>query len=397
MTGKPSSPEVKAVAPDSNKRHITALDGVRGIAIVAVILHHGTVLPAVDSGSAFILRFAEFGAHGVDLFFVLSGFLITSQLFARNSDQGNLGWFYLRRSMRIIPLYYAVLCFVFLILPLALKATGFEDKLATQESYAHNWPWYAGFASNIKNALDGHFTNAALDVSWSLAIEMQFYLLWPWVVIFCQRRTLKNIIWSVIIISPILRAAAWILGANWIQILVLPIFRADTLLWGAMLAICASEPPSSSRVMTNLKNSVPWVSVLILSLVLIGAWNRQNTFTSVLGYSLFGLAAAGIIALLLTSPPNNPIRKIFEHRFFVWISIYAYGLYLIHLPVRAFLRDVIYSPEQFLQAPFPPYGGQLFFYLLAGIVALIPAVISWHLFEKPLINWGHRKTKVRSP
>jgi peptidoglycan/LPS O-acetylase OafA/YrhL len=377
-------------------RHVLALDGVRGLAIIAVMLHHFTVAPDGGARAAWLARLAEFGAQGVDLFFVLSGFLITAQLLGPRLNRRRMGRFYVRRALRIVPLYYAILLFVYLLLPIVLRETGFPQKLAEQTSASSNWPWYGLFISNFRNALDGRFTNPALDVSWSLAIEMQFYLVWPWVVRWCSRRVLKRIIWTIILASPFLRAFAWAMGANWIQILVLPFLRADILLWGALLAIWLDERAAGSaaaiRSLARVGGTLLWLLPLIVTFLLAGEWNRQNWFTSTIGYSLVGLAAAGICARVLTMPPRDGIRRLFENRGLVFISSYAYGLYLMHVPIRAMIRDVVFSPASFNAWPVAPLTGQLVFYGLAAVVSLLPAAVVWHLWESPFIQLGHRLT-----
>ncbi len=380
----------------ADSRHVLALDGVRGLAIIVVMLHHFTVLPPSGAAAGWILRLAEFGAHGVDLFFVLSGFLITSQLLGPQLDTARIGRFYTRRALRIVPLYYAILILVFLILPMALRETGFTQKLATQTNFGGNWPWYALFASNFRNALDGRFTNPALDVSWSLAIEMQFYIVWPWIIRMCSRRTLKRMIWVIILASPCLRTAAWCMDATWIQILVLPFLRADILMWGALLAIWMDEnrsgEPGATSALGRVRSILPGVAPVILLILLAGGWDRQNAFTSTLGYSLIGLAAAGVCARVLTTPPSDWLRRFFESRWLVFISCYAYGLYLVHLPIRAVLRDVVLKPAYFSTWPPAPFAGQLAFYALAGIASFLPAAVCWHFVENRFIRWGHRMT-----
>ena len=380
----------------SSSQHTRALDGVRGLAILAVLLHHFTVVPAGGAASIWILRFAEFGAHGVDLFFVLSGFLITSQLLRSRLDSSAIREFYMRRALRIIPLYFAVLAVVFLLLPTALRATGFDQKLSTQIDTANNWPWYVFFVSNFRNALDGRFTNPALDVSWSLAIEMQFYLLWPWVIRLCSRRELKRVLWAVILISPLLRGAAWAAGANWIQVLVLPFLRADALLWGAIVAVWIDEKRAGLSLAISALRRLQAVALCVVPfvflLLLAGNWDRQNAFTATLGYSLIGLVAAGAFACVLTGRGDGRLRRFLETPTLVFLSPYAYGLYLFHIPLRALLRDTVFKPSGFAVWPFPPVGGQLVFYLLAGVVCFVPAIVSWHFWEKRFVTWGHRLT-----
>lgn len=405
----PAAPAVEIAGP---KQHCVALDGIRGFAILAVMWHHFTVALPGNGPDDWLLRFSEFGAHGVDLFFVLSGYLITSQLLGPRLETARIGRFYLRRALRIVPLYYALLIGVYLILPFALRETGFANKLATQTNTGGNWPWYAGFVSNFRNAVDGKFTNPALDVSWSLAIEMQFYLVWPWLIRFCSRANLKRVIWAVIILSPLLRAVFWNSGTNWIQILVLPFLRADALLWGAMIAIWLDEmrnaktqsalPTSSVEThaavvaLKRLKTAALCCAPLIALLLLGGYWDRQNAFTATFGYSLIALTGSALCGTVLTLPQRTGPRRFFELRGLVFLSTYAYGLYLVHIPIRAFLRDVVLKPVDFSNAPFPPLGEQVLFYVVAFVACLIPAVMCWHLWEKFFVHLGHRLTGART-
>src|SRR5207244_9663063 len=157
-------------------QRIPQLDAVRGVAILLVILHNqSSVFPSLH-----LERLFANGWMGVDLFFVLSGFLITGILLDTRKSPGYFKNFYARRCLRIWPLYYALLLFMFALVPLVRPS---EAHVAFQRSA----PWW-GYALFLQNFLISVPTNAAgaLAVTWSLAIEEQFYLVWALVVRFCS-------------------------------------------------------------------------------------------------------------------------------------------------------------------------------------------------------------------
>src|SRR5437870_557283 len=164
---------------------VRALDGLRGIAILMVMLYHQTVMV----GSTGIDRFVGFwtlsGWIGVDLFFVLSGFLITGILSDSKGATGYFRNFYARRVLRIFPLYYGVVAFSLLILPYIP-----HWKLENLARIKGDELWYWTYLSNFSIAAHAAFRHGILDVSWSLSIEEQFYLMWPLLVLLLSRRSL---------------------------------------------------------------------------------------------------------------------------------------------------------------------------------------------------------------
>ncbi len=161
-----------------SSQHIPALDGIRGIAILVVMMHHFTVYGGMASTNALDRAFRTLtlpGWVGVDLFFVLSGFLITGILYDAKEKRHYFRTFYMRRVLHIFPLYYVVLVIVFLIAPRLFTADA-----ALQSFTGEQW-WYWTYLSNVSTALSGWHEYLAFGHFWSLAVEEQFYLLWrPW-------------------------------------------------------------------------------------------------------------------------------------------------------------------------------------------------------------------------
>src|SRR5581483_6988074 len=170
--------------------HMAALDGLRGVAILAVMLFHQSLVvgdSALDRAVAF---WTYSGWDGVDLFFVLSGFLITGILFDSRSSPGSRYFrtFYSRRVLRILPLYYGVALFTLVILA---HIPNYKSANLARISGAEVWYWV--YLQNWSIGAAGLFRNGILDVTWSLAIEEQFYLVWPIAVLLLSRRALMKL------------------------------------------------------------------------------------------------------------------------------------------------------------------------------------------------------------
>src|SRR5262249_4475877 len=168
------------------------LDGLRGLAIALVVFYHTTNYAMARSAFDRALTvLPSLGWSGVDLFFVLSGFLITGILLRARQSPTYFRSFYARRVLRIFPLYYAVLVLLLLIVPrigVLSPFDGFWNAGASRQGF-----WYWLYLSNLKVALAGAWQHRVLDITWSLAIEEHFYLLWPLAVRRCSERTLLAI------------------------------------------------------------------------------------------------------------------------------------------------------------------------------------------------------------
>jgi peptidoglycan/LPS O-acetylase OafA/YrhL len=366
----------------ASQTRIPQLDGLRGIAVLSVVLYHYSLSISLPP-HGLLLRLQgcfQLGAYGVDLFFVLSGFLIGGILLDSKQSPRYFRTFYFRRFHRIFPLYYlwlglyVILAFrVFRYLPPSIRAVwpGWRPTLV-----------YAFFAQNLvfKN-LQG-ISAAWLGPLWSLAVEEQFYLLMPLAVRFLSKRRLVQLLVAALLLSPLLRVAF----SRWthvVQYTATPL-RADALAMGVLLAFALREEGLAERIRQNLKwlyATIVMLSVAVLCfvarpLVLAGRWDAW-------GFSWMGLLFAAGILLALIQPYGwwSHFCKQTALRNLGGIS---YCIYVIHLAVNTICYAILHSL----------YGTRsvildLLSVLVAWAATLILAKISWNCMESPMVRRGH--------
>ena len=335
-------------------KKIPQLDAVRGVAILLVILHNErSVFPSLH-----LERLFANGWMGVDLFFVLSGFLITGILLDTPPSDRYVTNFYARRCLRIWPLYAALLVFMFVIVP----------RLRPSDAHTvfdKSSPWWA-YPLFLQNVLIPSPTNAAgpLAVTWSLAIEEQFYLVWPWVVRYASRAQIRRLALLVIGLSPALRLALSAYGVN----LYTNVFcRLDGLMAGALLALVVrSEAWVPSRV-----GRLAWIALLIAVPV---AFATEAVNARWIVFSFSALASAAFVYLALCAP-QAWLQRALTNRFLVYTGTISYGLYLLH-KIPFDLATTVHLDRYPLLA---------LSILLAACYAL--AALSWRLLETPFLSF----------
>lgn len=362
---------------------VPSLDGIRGLAIALVLLWHGffgalTSLPNHPLASR-LISLGRLSWSGVDLFFVLSGFLIGGILLDAAESKNYFSTFYLRRAHRIIPLYAALIAFVFLV-PLAFGRLGI-----TWIGNRISLPYYASFLQNFWMAKNGYFGSNILGVTWSLAIEEQFYLTLPFTIRYVRRSRLWWIVALMIVGAPLLRILLnRALSDGPFASYVLMPCRADALGLGLAAALMTRNPQlwqavvrRRNYVYVGLAGTLP----LVIALLLSGFTAFTNKLLG-LEYSLLGLL---YFLLLLTTLLNRKFEAIFSTPTLRYLGTIAYGLYLFHLGCMAAVRALashIYHGQS---------GWMVLAVSICGIaLATALAAISWEYLEKPLIKRGHR-------
>jgi peptidoglycan/LPS O-acetylase OafA/YrhL len=333
LAAVPTLPEMPSDdAPGPHSRHVPALDGLRGLAVLGVMgFHlfpgnfHGRTLQVLASARSA-------GAVGVDLFFALSGFLITGILYDSTADTGYFRKFYIRRALRIFPLYYGVLAVLLVVTPWVGIAWRGMDwvLLGYLQNTDVNGPFYE-FQMGPGLSLD-HF--------WSLAVEEQFYLVWPLVVFVVRNR--RQLLWicaGLSMAAPLLRFALALHGTDPDYINRSTFCRMDTLLLGAMLALAVRGREGVLRASRGVFWSAAGVlGVVSLGWMLVGGGGQARfadaAFLAV-RYSLGAVAAAALIGWSLET--GTTVRRVFEGRTLRFFGRYSYGLYVFHFLALAYL------------------------------------------------------------
>jgi peptidoglycan/LPS O-acetylase OafA/YrhL len=373
-----------------SRSRLPALDGARGIAILAVMLYHfafGSGILSDDDTwlDATVADVFGTGWTGVDLFFVLSGFLITGLLLDAKGSIGYFKHFYMRRALRIWPAYFVVLILLMAVLPL-LHAGG-ED---AAQALAERIFWYATFTINIFVSIDGELS-ADMQVAgqlWSIAVEEQFYLVWPFIVLLCGRRMLLTVCGAMIagaLISRLcFRMADMESGAAYL----LTTSRMDGLAMGGLIAILVKDPGG----LHVLRRIAPWaasaaVSLLVVLFVTQGDLSPPlGDWVEVLGITGFVVLFGALLVYLLGARNTEPAYKFIVQPWLRTLGKYSFAMYLLH---SAVLRVVLWRWPTMTE-DVSLYGSLLFgmvlLSIIAGTITFVLAWISWRVLEEPFLQ-----------
>lgn len=379
------STKAAAVRPGELGNRIPVLDGIRGVAILLVMVHHMTIMEGRCALDRFVAGLGEAGWIGVDLFFVLSGFLITGILYDSKGSTAYFRNFYARRTLRIFPLYYGVLIFSLLILPQFShpKAQNF-GRIAGDEL------WYWLYLSNYAIGFRHAFRHGILDVSWSLAIEEQFYLIWPAIVLWFDRRKLMGVCVGMVVASFALRLLLLSMDVHPITIRVITPTRMDGLAMGAWIALAARGREGLSPWVPGARIVALLAGLSVCGIFAVTKLDNMSSLVQGAGYLAVACFFASVLLLVLGLPPQRAVARILRHPVLTMFGRYSYALYLFHLPVRAVIRDTVYRPEQFFTIGSSQLPGQLCFYGIATAASLVLALLSWNLYEKHFLKLKER-------
>ena len=350
--------------------HVVGLDGVRGVAVLLVFISHFHWILSPDPFLTkvtpwhFINRTFEAGFMGVDIFFVLSGFLITSLLMKdRSTNQKNLfKRFYRRRALRLLPALYALLIADFFV----SRWENFPGDIQWRTT------WHAILFLNNWNIVN-NFGEAQNDLGhlWSLGIEEQFYLIWPLTIWLLAKLKIpsKMMIPLILFASLVVmahRTSLWNDGTSWIILYIRTDTRLDSLLIGAMFAYVYRHFQVPSKIL----NSVATLS--FLGLVYIKYVLDKSPFIFEMGWTIIALLAGFII--LSVAEGAFFIQKVFTWRPLTMIGKVSYGLYLWHMPIFLLFGRHVTSGSRPLRL------------LIAIILACVVTSLSWFFIEKPFLN-----------
>lgn len=379
-----------------------ALDGVRGIAIVVVMAFHYYLFDHHFAPLHALFLVTRSGWLGVDLFFVLSGFLITGILLdqrdamdrgaASGGATGYFRTFYVRRTLRIFPLYYATLLLVFGVLawtPL-FREPSFEALEREQVwlwLYAVNWVnWARGTLVFVSDTFEAnHF--------WSLAAEEQFYLLWPAVVLWVPRRAFASLSLAIVLASFAVKAAM-APGEEALMLL-----RADGLVVGALLAAFVRDPLARARVERAARPTLVLCGLALVGLFVVrGGLLHDDPWMSRVGCSLAAIACAAAVIEAVRLPAGSWGARALGHPALAFLGRYSYGIYVLHWAFHP-----LFDRWFFTIVPREPTGiavlDGLFVTLVKSAAAVAAAVLVYHGFEARFLAWKDRlaPSTTRSP
>lgn len=361
-----------------------SLDGMRGLAILLVVWHNGATTGhwATDGLFAkFVLLTAAMGWMGVQLFFVLSGFLITGILLNEKGTPHQFRNFYARRALRIFPLYYLILIAVIYVLPqLGSKPA--------EMSNVSGGMWYWFFLENWVIPFYGG--GGGLSHFWSLAVEEQFYLVWPFAIIFLARRPLVFICFALIATALIFRVvliAYYPEIAKWAAY-EFTIVRWDALAIGALLAFAVRDEACTRRL-DGVANKVAAVLLLyvLVYIVLFHNFAAVETVLSAFNQTIVAILAAVMLFRGIQAGRSDSagLPRLLHSRALGDIGKYSYAIYIFHFPVILTINPLWADCCSTLQQGSPVISTVLRI-AAAAVVSYLLARVSWLFVEAPALR-----------
>jgi peptidoglycan/LPS O-acetylase OafA/YrhL len=370
---------------DVARGRVPAFDGMRGLAIVIVAIHN--VATPVQQVAPNPLLKVMFYAHaagwiGVQLFFVLSGFLITGILLDTKGAPNFFRSFYVRRGLRIFPLYYAVLFAWLVVAPLVVHL----PQWILDEQH-HNAVWYWTYLTNWVDPFGKHISGFAHF--WSLAVEEQFYLFWPLLVVLLSSRALARTCIGLAVVALFVRLGVHLLGITPLAAYELTIARMDALTLGALGAIITRERSYFDRVRPWLPRARIWLPIACAVTALASkGFGRDRVLTQTIGYALLSLWGLQLVLQTVidqAEKTSTGATKLFSAPSLRNIGVYSYAIYVLHLPLALPFANFV---EPFVDdGPTWRRIAALSLYEIAAFTAAyLAARLTWFLFEKRLLD-----------
>ncbi|MEX2666829.1 acyltransferase family protein [Candidatus Uabimicrobium amorphum] len=370
--------------PHNNKNYIEELDGLRGIPVLPVIAYHSTITYFVlhphhganlSVLSNFVLKIVSLFWCSVDLFFVISGFLITKILLDNKETTNYFKAFYGRRVLRVFPLYYALLCIhFFLIAPLLIKG-GIKEELT---GYPHQF-YYWFYVSNFlrEPSVLSHF--------WSLAVEEQFYCIWPFCVYFLSRRQLM---WTCFLIIAISIASRFYLclSGDFSYAYTVVYARSDTIMMGSLVAILNIGWENKKLIKIALCSLI---TLLLLYSTYLFDFSRpmvaafpvgERILHSTWRHLIVGVMFSAILIIVLKEN-KTVLHRVCTLSFFKVLGKYSYSIYACHVFI---VFVVIKSPLGFnnlVTLGIPPLFAVVLQFAICSLLSLLVAIVTWYLIE----------------
>lgn len=355
--------------------HCLALDGIRGLAILSVTLYRliKEIAPDLHPALDLARRIAPVGERGVDLFFVLSGFLITGILLRSKNKKHYFRNFMMRRALRIFPLY-----FLSLAVGLGIIATFFSSQSFEIARGQQLYLWT--YTSNLRMSWLNEWCMGPFDHFWSLAVEEHFYLLWPVVVWLLSRRQLTVVCIAMFVVVGVARTIAASQPQYAVAVDVATYFRADALGLGALLAIIMTSSVPRAVIHNFARSSVFLLLPLAIAIAVHGGrWLELPS-------SLCPLLFMAGMAVILLSHPRGLLVGILQSSPLRALGKYSYGMYVVQLPLVTLLP--LSSSGPWLAAN--PIWASSLYVLTMFLLIFLSAVASFHLIESHFLRLKSR-------
>jgi peptidoglycan/LPS O-acetylase OafA/YrhL len=336
-------------------RHLPQLDGLRGIAIAIVVLGHMVVFP-VGFG---LSGLGPLPPLGVNLFFVLSGYLITGILLNARNKSNYYSSFYARRALRIWPLYFLVLGILFFVTNHRVAALTFDDTRI-------RWPFFVFYVQNLVYKQAAMLGPVALGVTWSLAVEEQFYTLWPLIVRRLSSVTLRRVLVMVIVVAPVARFFCPLFGFDpYIN----PLCRFDAMAMGGLVAIWMTErEPSPEKISRIAWSIVPIALVLAALGYLTGVFHLvSKTVESALWTTLLLAALSSVVVI-----------RALSHSVLRFLGKISYCAYLVHFIIASFTVSLW---------PGAGLGHRILRIAVVLSMTSLIGILSWKFLEEPILRF----------
>ncbi|WP_316817224.1 acyltransferase [Pedobacter nyackensis] len=376
---------VTATHRDSSQilKYNPQLDGLRFFAVLFVVTYHW--VPAIEH-----FEYSDFLGGFINFFFVLSSYLITRILFSAKEKSVEAGVakykvmivFLLRRTIRIFPAYY-----VYLLILLILPVIGDEVR--------KNAGMYFGYLANYQIFYDQAWQGVTPHL-WTLAVEEQFYVFWPFVILFIPQRFLPKAFLLIIILGIILRVIFY-QPSHVVTQLILTQYCIDSFAIGALLAYKVTRPASETRIINKCINGLLYLAIPAVIFILV---MESHYFSFVIGGLLYSIISMKIIEGAVFGY-NGKLGRFLQNKVVVYIGQISYGIYLYHLLVPVLfwrLFDKVYALSH---ASFPDFfirnekwltrfvnilSSQVSCYILYAVLTIAVAMLSWNLIEKPFFK-----------
>jgi peptidoglycan/LPS O-acetylase OafA/YrhL len=348
----------------SEGHFIKQMDGLRFLAVTGVLILHFVYIK-----NEYLKRIPC--GYGVNLFFVISGYFITKILIQNkiavqtgiSTTKKALTTFYLRRVLRIFPIYYITICFLYLI--------NFQN---TREVFA----WLVSYSVNIYLCLDKPYIGS-FNHLWSLGVEEQFYLLWPFLIFIISEKNIKYLIYGSILSAVAFKIIYFIFWGSGGALNAFTLSCADALGLGALIAFWSIYKVETLNKINRNRFVIP-CTFLLFALVTIYPGSSKE-IVSVFANSLFAVFAFTVVAKASQGKFSGIIKRVLENKIILHLGKISYGIYLYHY----FMPDFY----NFVAGIFPQTGFESVKTLFYFASALIFAELSWIIIERPLLHLKH--------